>query len=70
MNGSSHKLKQNCNISLSIPGNKMCNMQTKKLLGLYIDNTLSWKPHIIQYVLKWLPNFFFLNFFKPSGPNT
>jgi len=23
-----------------------CNEQTQKLLGLYIDNTLSWKPHI------------------------
>jgi len=43
--GSSRKLKQNCNIALSISGNKICNVQTQKLLGLYMDNTLSWKPH-------------------------
>ena len=44
--GFKHKLKQNCNMSLSISDNNICNVQTQKHLGLYIDNTLSWKPHI------------------------
>jgi len=61
--GSSRKSKQNCNIALSISGIKMCNVQTQKLLGLYIDNTLSWKPHIDSVCAKVSSRIFLLKFF-------
>ena len=57
---SSHKLKQNCNMSLSISGNNNCNVQNQKLLCLYIDYTLSWKPHIHSVCAKMSSRFFLL----------
>ena len=63
--GSSRKLEQNCNIALSISGYKICNVQTQKLLGLYIDNTLSWKPHIDSVCAKMSSRIFLLKKIKP-----
>jgi len=63
--GSSHKLKQNCNMSLSISGNNICIVQTQKLLCLYIDNTLSWKPHIDSVCANMSSEFFLLKQIKP-----
>jgi len=63
--GSTHQLKQNCNMSLSISGNNTCNVQTQTLIGLYIDNTLSWKPHIYSVCAKTYSIIFLLKKIKP-----
>jgi len=63
--GSTHKLKQNCNMSLSISGNNICNVQTQTFLGLYIDNTLSWKLHIDSVCAKMSSRSFLLKKIKP-----
>ena len=62
--GSTHQLKQNCNMSLFISGNNICNVQTQTLLGLYFDNTLSWKPHIDSVCAKMSSRMFLLKEIK------
>jgi len=61
--GSSRKLKQSCSMLLSISGNKISRfvyVQPQKLLGLYIDNTLSRKPHIDSVCAKMSSRIFLL----------
>ena len=40
------KNSQSINISLCLDNNRISNNSHTKFLGLIVDNTLSWKPHI------------------------
>jgi len=46
-----HKLKKNKTIFLSIGNTQLENVEVQKLLGIYIDNTLSW-THQVSHVRK------------------
>jgi len=53
--GSSNKLKQTSNLFLTMNDQIVSNVLTQKILGIYVDNTLSWQPQI-DYVCKRINN--------------
>ncbi len=44
--GSSYALSRNPELNLSLYDTDICQVQETKLLGIIIDNKLSWKKHI------------------------
>ena len=48
--GSRHKLKNTNVLNLSINDTILENVTVQKMLGVYIDNNLTWHAHIDYYV--------------------
>ena len=50
--GSKHKLKNCASLNLKIRQEKVVSVTSQKLLGVHIDNTLSWKVHVEKVCAK------------------
>jgi len=53
------------NININLKTNRIDNVYCTKFLGLILDSTLSWKPHIDQLIPKLNSACYVIRFLKP-----